>query len=192
MKTDLERVLEDLDPERTIEDAFRRADEAINSFPMRGPRITDWNEFTACLAEFVVHVESCILRLRQPVRSAFDFEWGRAVRILTKIYGRSGEKAAFEIARTGNEGGLYGVFKAVAMRIADELSKDEITARVYSFWRSHSPEEVLEASREYLTQYGHLLPSEMAEGSAARIRGGFLKVLENHPKLVQRLRRVGR
>jgi len=192
MKTDLERVLEDLDPERTIEDAFRRADEAINSFPMRCAQITDWNEFTACMAEFVVHVESRILRLRQPVRSAFAFEWGRAVRILTKIYGRSGEKAAFDMARTGNEGGLYGVLKAVAMRIADDLSTNEIIARVNAFWQPHSPEEVLEASSEYLAKYGHLLPSEMTEASAARIRANFLKVLENHPKLVQRLRRVGR
>ena len=192
MKTDLDRLLETIDPERTIEDAFRRADEAINSFPLRRACITDWNEFTVCMAEFVVHVESQILRLRRPVRAAFDFEWGRAAAILMKIYGRSGEKAAFEMARTGNEGGLYGVLKAVAMRIADELSQNEITARVGAFWQSHSPEEVLDASSQYLAQYGHLLPSEMTEGSAARIRGNFLKVLQNHPKLVQRLRRVGR
>jgi len=159
---------------------------------MQRAQITDWNEFTACLAKFVVHVESYILHLPQPVRSSFDFEWGRAVRILTKVYGRSGEKAAFEMARTGNEQGLYGVFKAVAMRIADELSKNEITARVDAFWKSHTPDEILEASTEYLDRYGHLLPSEMTEASAARLRGGFFKVLENHPKLVQRLRRVGR
>ena len=78
------------------------------------------------------------------------------------------------------------------MRIADELSKNEITARVNAFWRSHSPEELLEASREYLARYGHLLPSELTEGSAARIVANFPKVLENHPKLVQQLRRVGR
>jgi len=192
MKTDLERLLEDLDPERTIEAVFRRADDAINSFPLRRAQITDWNEFTACMAEFVVHVESCILRVKRPVRSSFDFEWGRAPAVLIKVYGRSGEKAAFEMARTGNEGGLYSVFKAVAMRIADDLSKNEIAARVNAFWRSHSPEEILEASTEYLDRYGHLLPSEMTEASAARIRAGFLKVLENHPKLVQQLRRVGR
>ena len=192
MKTDLELLLDDLDPERTIESAFRRADEAIISFPMQHAQITDWNEFTACMAEFVVHVESHILRLERPVRSSCDFEWGRAARILMKIYGHSGEKAAFEMARTANEGGLYSALKAVAMRIADDLSKTEITARVDAFWQSHSPDQILEASTEYLDRYGHLLPSEMTEASAGRLRGGFFKVLENHPKLVQRLRRVGR
>ena len=192
MKTDLDRLLAALDPEQTIEEAFRRADEAINSFPMRRAQILDWHEFTACMAEFVVHVEARILRLRRPVRAAFDFEWGRAASILMKIYGRSGEKAAFEIARTGNEGGLYGVLKAVAMRIADDLSANEIRGRVHAFWQSHSPQEVLEASTEYLAKYGHLLPSEMTEGSAGRLRGGFVEVLKNHPKLEQQLRRVGR
>jgi hypothetical protein len=192
MTTDLDRLLDELDPDRTIEEAFRRADEAINSFPMWRAQIDNWSEFTHYLAEFVVHVESHILCLPRSVRGTFDFEWGRAAGILMKIYGQSGEKTAFELARTGNELGLYGVLKAVAMRIADDLSKNEIAARVNAFWQSHSPEEVLEASTEYLARYGHLLPSEMTERSAARIRANFLKALENHPKLVQRLRRVGR
>ncbi len=112
--------------------------------------------------------------------------------ILMKVYGRSGEKAAFEMARTGNEGGLYGILKAVAMRIADDLSTNEITARVNAWWQAHSTEEVLEASRKYLDRYGHLLPSEMMDASAARIVANFPEVLKNHPKFVQRLRHVGR
>jgi hypothetical protein len=192
MMTDLDRLLETIDPDRTIEEAFRRADEAINSFPMRRAQINNWSEFTCYLAEFVVHVESGILRLPRPVRGPLDFEWGRAAAIFIKIYGRSGPQAAFELARTGNEGGLYGVLKAVAMRIADDLSKDEIAARVNAFWQSHSPQELLKASSEYLARHGHLLPAEMTESSAARIRANFLQVLENHPKLVQQFRRVGR
>ena len=133
-----------------------------------------------------------MLRLRLPVRSAFDFDWGRAVAVLTKIYGRNGQKAAFEMARTGNEDGLYGVLKAVAMRLAEDLSKNEIVSLVHTFWQDHTPGEVLTASQEYLAKYGHLLPSELTEASAARLRANFLKVLENHPELVQRLRRVGR
>ena len=192
MTTDLDRLLSQLDPERTIEPAFRRADEAVNSFSVGRAQITEWDGFRDCMARFVVHVESYVLRLRRPVRSAFDFEWGRAVAVLTKIYGRNGQKAAFEMARTGNEDGLYGVLKAVAMRLAEDLSKNEIVSLVHTFWQDHTPGEVLTASQEYLAKYGHLLPSELTEASAARLRANFLKVLENHPELVQRLRRVGR
>jgi len=192
MATDLERLLQQLDPDRTIEATYRRADEAINSFPLRQARITQWNEFRGCLVEFIGHVEARILRMERPVRGMFDFRWDRATEILIKIYGRNGEKAAFELARTGNEGGLYGVLKAVAMRVADDMSQTEIAARVGAFWDTHTPQEVLGAAREYLAKYGHLLPSELTESTAARVQANFLKVLENHPKLVQRLRRVGR
>lgn len=192
MTTDLDRLLYQLDPERTIEPTFRRADEAVNSFATESAQITEWDKFRDCMARFVVHVESHVLRLRRPVRSTFDFEWGRAVAVLTKIYNRNGEKAAFEMARTGNEGGLYGILKAVAMRLAEDMSKNEIASRVRTFWKDHTPSEVLAASQEYLAKYGHLLPSELTEDSAARLRANFLKVLENHPELVQKLRRVGR
>ena len=192
MKTDLERLLRELDPERTIEPAFRRADEAINSFPMQWAQIAEWDRFRDCMVRFVALVESYVLRLRRPVRSPIDFEWDRATAILVKIYGRNGEKAAFEMARTGNEGGLYGVLKAVAMRLAEDISKNEIASRVSAFWQNHTPAEVLSASQEYLDKYGHLLASELTEGSAGRLRANFLKVLENHPEFIQRLRRVGR
>jgi len=192
MTTELGQLLWQLDPQRTIEPAFQRADEAVNSFATESAQITEWDRFRDCMARFVVHVESCVLRLRRPVRSAFDLEWGRAVAVLTKIYGRNGEKAAFEMARTSNEGGLYGVLKAVAMRLAEDMSKNEIASRVRTFWKDHTPAEVLAASQEYLAKYGHLLPSELTEDSAARLRANFLKVLENHPELVQRLHRVGR
>jgi len=84
------------------------------------------------------------------------------------------------------------VLAANAMRIAEDMSETEIAARVNAFWQAHSADEVLDAAQQYLARYGHLLPSELTEGSAARIRANFVRVLENHPKLVQRLRRVGR
>lgn len=192
MATDLDQLLADIDPDRTIEQVFQRADDAINSFPVRKAQFTTWNEFTACMADFVQHAECHALRLRLPIRASHDFLWGRAANVLIRVYGVNGEKAAFELARTGNEGGLYGVLKAVAMRIAEDMSETEIAARVNAFWQGHSADEVLDAAQQYLARYGHLLPSELTEGSAARIRASFLKVLENHPKLVQRLRRVGR
>ena len=45
---------------------------------------------------------------------------------------------------------------------------------------------------EYLKKYGHLLPSELTEGSAARVRANFPKVLAQHPKILQKTRRLGR
>ncbi|MBC8218657.1 MAG: hypothetical protein H8E73_09345, partial [Planctomycetes bacterium] len=49
-------------------------------------------------------------------------------------------------------------------------------------------EQKFNVSSEYITKYGRFLPSELTEGSAARIRANFPKVLEKHPRLIQRIR----
>ena len=50
----------------------------------------------------------------------------------------------------------------------------------------------MEMEDEYFEKYGHLLPSELVEGRAGRLRGAFHKVLEAHTRLIQWLRRTGR
>ena len=102
----------------------------------------------------------------------------------------------------------FGIASWAAEDTAEVKAIQETVANYLEGWFATDPErmskalhpnlhkctikKVPQASTEYLDKYGHLLPSEMTESSAARIRGGFFTVLENHPKLVQRLRRVGR
>jgi hypothetical protein len=54
------------------------------------------------------------------------------------------------------------------------------------------PQQQLDACSEYLSKYGSLLPPEMTEASAARIRADFRKVLERHPWLLKKTHEVGR
>ena len=192
MPTPLDHLLERLDPQRVLEQVQARVDEAVNSFRLDAAQIKDWNRFKQCVMEFVRHVEGTALRLRSPVRTDPDYEWGRCVRLLMRRYGREGEKTAFELARTGNEGGLYAVLKAVAHRIAQGTAENEIAARVLDYWHSLSADQQMQASTEYLQKYGHLLPSELTEGSAARLRARLPKVLQEHPRMIQRLRAVAR
>jgi hypothetical protein len=65
---------------------------------------------------------------------------------------------------------------------------NEISARVSHLWIQLSMEEQFQMIDEYLSKYGHLLPSELTEGSAARVKANFVKVLEEHPRLVRRMR----
>ena len=96
------------------------------------------------------------------------------------------------MSRTGNDGGIYTVLKAIAMHIADEYAQNEIVARIYNYWQDLSVDERLAASTEYISKYGHLLPSELTEGSAGRIRANLPKVLDKHHELIKKIRRVGR
>jgi len=188
----LEQLLESLEPDRVLDVVSARTNDALNSFPFTSGRVTTWDEFQACMIRFVAHVESKALRLKSPCQVAPDFAWGRCVRILIDKYGSSGEKVAFEMARTGNEGGLYAVFKAVAWRTSERLAKNEISAYVSDYLNGLSVQERLAASAEYIKKYGHLLPTELTEDSAARVHANFQKVLEEHPHTMQRMRNVGR
>lgn len=54
-----------------------------------------------------------------------DIDWGRCITHLLKIYGENGEKAAFEMVRTGVEGGIYAVLKRLAKQMAKEYARNE-------------------------------------------------------------------
>lgn len=192
MRTKLDRFLDTIDPSAVLDDTFGRCDDAINSFAGMPPQICEWSEFRRCLTEFCCHAENVVLGLRNPRSANLEFDWGRCVRLLLDEYGQSGEKAAFEMARTGTEGGLYAVFRTVARAIAEEYSRSEVSSRVNVFMNGLTTDEQLGVSQEYLDKFGHLLPSEMTEGSAARLRANFRSVLEEHPYLVRRLGRIGR
>jgi len=112
--TKLDRLLETIDPARTLEQVSARVDEAINSFRVKSGVIKEWQEFEDLLTAFFRHVENSILGIRVSNSGYAHIDWGRCCRLLKKEYGPNGEKAAFEIVRTGVEGGLYGILKAVA------------------------------------------------------------------------------
>jgi hypothetical protein len=111
---------------------------------------------------------------------------------MTEFGGSSGDKVAFELARTGNEGGLYHVLRKLASRLAEEYAGNEIRARISDWWHRLSVPQKFAAMDEYLAAFGHFLPSELTEGTAARLRADFPKVLAQHPYLMQRFRRLGR
>lgn len=188
----LAELLGSIDPPRTLEEIARRADEALGSFTPPASLITEWDEFRRCVLEFRRHVEGAILRLHQPESGGEEFDWGHALPILTKAFGPNGEKAAFEMARTATEGGIYRVCRDIAKTMAAEYAENELAARANNYWNGLSIDEKRTTVDEYLDRFGQLLPSELTEGGAWRIRADFTQVLQEHPLLIQRLRQIGR
>ena len=64
MASALKELLDSIHPRRTLDQTARRADEAINTSPVRTARVTDWGEFRQCIIRFGKHVDTRILRLR--------------------------------------------------------------------------------------------------------------------------------
>ena len=193
MRPKLKELLDSIHPRRTLDKTAGRADEAINTFSAGRSQITDWDEFRRCIIRFAKHVDSKILRARRIPDMELDCAWGHYSKVLHEAYGRgSGEKAAFEMVRTGAEGGLYGVLRRFADVQARKYAQNEIAARISRFWGALSASEMLKAVDEYLVEYGHLLPSELTESGAARVKMNFPQVLAEHPRMMQRLGRIGR
>jgi hypothetical protein len=187
--TDLDRLLATLDPARTLDETSARTDEAINTFPMPKAIIEDWSSFQDLMTRFCLHVRKTILRLNPQYQGNAEFDWAGCREALKREYGASGFKAAFEVARTG---GVYRVLKIVAHKLSEEYGAQEVSVRAHHFLNRLTAEERIAVAREYLAKYGRFLPSALTEGSAARLVENFPKVLEQHPRLLQRLRRVGR
>jgi hypothetical protein len=192
VKTKLDNLLESIDPAQTLDQVSARIDDALNSFSTESGMIKDWDEFRKLLSAFFRHVENYVLRIHTFRSPDPDIDWGRCCRHLINKYGINGEKAAFEMVRTGTQGGLYKVLKEVAGQMAEEYAGNEISARISQFWNALSTDEQIGVIEEYIKKYGHLLPSELTEGSAARIKMNFPKVLKEHPRLIKRMRNVGR
>jgi hypothetical protein len=61
---------------------------------------------------------------------------GDKVRLLLKEYGPNGEKAAFEMVRTGTQGGQYAVLKSIAKQMINDYAGTGIRARISHYWTS--------------------------------------------------------
>ena len=192
MSSKLDKFLEYISCERTIYQTYNRANEAINTFGFDKGSIQKWNHFRTCISEFMRHLDVCILNITKRLDISVVDYWAMSVRPLLKIYGINGEKAAFEMARTGRDGGLYAVLKAFAMHMAEEYSRDEISAKVSFFLKSLSTDEFLAMADEYVRKYNHIIPYEMTEDSAVKIKMNFEKVLREHPFIIQKLQMAGR
>jgi hypothetical protein len=76
--------------------------------------------------------------------------------------------------------------------MAEEYARNEIGARVARYWSSLSVDEQLEDSKAYLASWAHVLPLDVREDGAARLRAFFPQYLQEHPFVLQRLRTAGR
>jgi hypothetical protein len=192
MATDLDILLDGIDPSRNFDILAARADNALNTFPMPAGTIVHPLGFQGCLARFYCHLENHLLNVCPPRQMEYWLDWGRAIQMLRGAYGPDGEQAAMDMAVSGADGGIYSVLKDVSDQLVEMYARNEISARVAGYLNHASVEQWLTWPEEYILKYGHLLPAELLDGNAVRIKSNFHKVLTEHPKMIRRLRRVGR
>lgn len=190
MRSNLVEFLEGI--ELIPDQVGRCVDQAFNTFPIPSAVLSRWGDYVACMGRFHSHLERGILGLGPETDCDVEFRFGLCVNLMRRKYGESAIQAPFEMVRTGNEGGLLEVLRTLANIMSREHADNRIGAAVSLFLDRRQPQDIVDVGKEYVTTYGHLLPSELTEGSAVRVLASLPKVLREHPYTMRRYRQVGR
>ena len=194
MASRLEQLLDSIAPYRTLDGVGRKIDDVLNTLVLPAVTIDDATELRALFVEAWRHLHGRLWGLGEALPEiAPDYEWALCQRILNAVYGgKEGWRSALELARTGVDGGLYGAVKAFLQKAAEQYLGKIIEAGIDSLWRQLSFEEQIAVTREYMSEYGSLLPASVADRSSVDLVLGFPRLLREHPRILQRASRIGR
>jgi len=190
----LDDLLERIDPKKTIDHGNALLDKALNSYHFAKSQVESHDEFKQVCGDFYWHVESTLLGVGSSVSPNDQMKQGFALGILGDIFGKHNTDAAYQIARSGVEGGLYGVLRKMGEAMAKKHVDTQIGVEVSEFVNQlmKNLPEFHATVEEYAQKYGRLLPREALEDNAFDIKIGFWKVLQNHPYMVKSMREIGK
>ena len=188
MTTKLNKLLKEIDPFRRIGIIHSRMNSALRTFPYGTLTIRNWHEYENYLAKFFCHIENISLKVKMPVHPTMHYQ--RCIRFLNEEFGPNGEKIAYNMAKTGVNGGLFAVTKIIAKRLAAFYARNAIRFYVDEYWNKLSYSDRIQAAKEYRKKYGHLIPSYYTEGSPEFLAANLQKILEEHPFMLERMRQV--
>lgn len=172
--------------ENYVRDFQAKCDHCLNTFTP-SIRLKIFHDFKGVMGSYNSHFYKSCLGINPP--ESIEYSWREIYSVLLNVYGRmNGEKVAFHMAITGENGGLNAVLNAVTSSLFESWAKNGINSAVCQYWCSLSSEEQLVADREYLEKYSHLLPSEFVEANGIRTTLNFTQVLNQHPWVILKAR----
>lgn len=179
-------ILNELTEPGYTEEKYLGADRAINAVCVKGP-LGSFNEFKQILIEVILLIQNHVLKAQKTVEGAEEFYLGIAFRVLQKEYGPNGEKAAYEMSRTGKEGGINAVIRSLAYGYTDILFENEAKAKVAVIWEKLSNDQKFLIMDQYVSKFGYLWPDELTENGAVRLKMNFPKTLQLHIENIRKL-----
>ncbi len=187
MATKLEVLHDENDPSRTIDKGEKSIRNALSSYHREQDTVGSWEEHKACLAEMMQTGRNAVLNLADDFSNDLEQNYHEAIHYLEREY--STIQAVYDIMKTGAEGGIYKILRTLARLMAEDYSQNEIKARVAAYWSRLSVDEKLAAPDEYVEKYQDILPQKTKE-ETVRLKIAFSKVLEEHPRMLKRLREL--
>lgn len=168
-------------------DLDRLLDERFNAFAMPPA------SFTGTVVEFDSLLGAFYLALQFPpsanLSDSENWAASKALLLLRRDYETQTRIRCFDIARSGVEGGLPVLLRRLTRRIGDDLAQTRSLTLVNPYWRRTDPITLLGDGRDYVAEYGHLLPAEMLEDGGIVILDRFHKTLLHHSTLLADIRK---
>jgi hypothetical protein len=190
MKTRLDELLQTIDPSRTIDVVEQRINQALSGYYRGENTVETWDEYQRCLAEFLQEARNTVLTIPSTAGSDVEMNFQEAITLLRQEYPGNTPHIVYQIIHTGVEGGVYAVIRALARILAETYAQHEIDGRVMAFWDSLSGDEKVAAAEEYLEKYQSYLSPHLIPETGSRIKASFWRVLQDHPRMIKRLRDI--
>ena len=189
--TRLERYMQQLAPAVSIDPVHRRVDEALRTLPASvGGAVRNYLAFADRSVLLWWHIEPYLLDIANfPRREASD-AWYQCRLVYRAIYGSEGDKAGYEIVANNVEGGWRKVAHAFAHKMADDFIEQQVGMSASAWWSLLSTPDRHAAADEFLLKWGYLLPGELTEHSAARVRAYLPEYLKRVPEMFQKLQQI--
>jgi hypothetical protein len=184
MPTKLDKLLQDIDPSKTIDEGEKRMAKGVASYHRDKNTVDTWEECEECIADMAYHLSNAYFNQPKSYKSRPDF--GLASNLLREEYGS--HRTINRIMMSGAEGGIYTILKTLARLIVNFYTRKNINCMVLDYFNNSTPDEHFAAAKEYYKLYKHLLPE--GEDSFETIYAYFHNILREHPFWIKKMRNL--
>ena len=182
MPTKLEKLLQDIDPSKTIDEIERNLDRGVMSYHRSKNMVYSYEECEECIADMAQHLFN--IHFNQPKNYKNKGVFAEAFNLLIKEYGSF--QTIYQIMTSGAEGGIYTILKTLARLMTEEYSHRRISSLVSDYLKTLSSNEIILAAEEYIKLNKHIIP--IGEKQRARITFYFDQTLLEYPFMIKKLR----
>ncbi|MGA2497749.1 MAG: hypothetical protein ABSH20_08410 [Tepidisphaeraceae bacterium] len=188
----LDQFLESISPQRTILDIGMKIDRALNTFPVPAQWTGNHDSFQEMVIQFLCHVDQHLAGAssRRPPMPPYDL--GHCVDVFESIYGSMGIHRAYDLARTGHEGGVYRVLRDFAAALVMRAHRHTIAKPISDFLWDMTEEGRMEMARHYIARFGSYLPPEWLEHGGVPVARNLKQILQQHPELMVKIMSLDR
>ena len=192
MSEKMDKLLAEITPEKTLDKYEARMWKVLNRYPFPPGPFNDREAFEmeiARLEQHIMHSWADVVPKLEPSEIPILRDLG--VTRLLNCFGSDGHRVAFEMARTGIDGGFRAVAKAMADNAAHQFATNIIGCSVHEYWNSLTVKEQLAATEEYYTRIQHMLPpSGLISPFDARYSWQPSETIARYPYLIRRFRQA--